>query len=204
MILNRTAALLRANLLPVMAAMIVLTILGMAADLQWTDSGGQFLVSAATLAMQFWLTVMALDALGLRTTAAKRFPTFFILGIATSLGILLGVVLLVLPGIYLLVRWSIAVPAVIAADHRFTEAIAYSWRETEGHFWPILLAFIAIYGVAAAGAVAGVIMETEVDRFGGTLLFELSINSGFVVGWHAAVAIYAETLRDRLHADVFA
>ena len=203
-ILSRTSDLLRANWLPALAAMILLTALGLAADLEWTGAGGQFLLSVGTMVMQFWLTSSALDSLGLRTVTATRFPAFFLVSIVTSLGVLIGVVLLVLPGIFLLGRWSIAAPAVIAADRRFAEAIDYSWRETSPHFWPILVALALVYGAAAAGAFTGIYLESGEAHYAGTLIFELSLNAGFIAGWHAAVAIYAETTRDNRHAEVFA
>jgi hypothetical protein len=169
----------------------------------WLSGGGEFLVNVAYLALQFWLTVGVLQSLGLGMSSGSRFPAFFLVGLVTTLGILVGLVLLVIPGIFLFVRWSIASVAVIATDDRVSEAMHYSWQETERHFWPILIAFLVIYSAAAAGAVAGYMLEQQAPLYVGTILFEISINGGLIAGWHAAVAVYAETRRQSRYAEVF-
>jgi uncharacterized membrane protein len=64
----------------------------------------------------------------------------------TNIGILLGFVFLIVPGIILLVRWSISVPYVISDDQiGVIEAIQRSWEETGDAFWPILLTLLIFY-----------------------------------------------------------
>jgi hypothetical protein len=204
LILNRTLDLLRLNGLRAAFAMALLTSLGISMDLGWvTNAGAGFLINAAALGLQFWVTAAVLESLGLRISSGPRFPAFFLLGIVTSLGILLGVVLLVLPGIFLFVRWSIATPAVIATNDRLSDAMSYSWRETEPNSWPILLAFVVIYGAAAAGVAVGFLLEQQTTPYG-TILLEVSLNGGLIAGWHAGVAIYAETQHKSRYSEVFA
>jgi hypothetical protein len=203
LILDRTFALLRQNAARPAVAVIAMTVPAVAADLGWGGDGLFFLVNVVTFVAQYWLTAALLDELGLRETSRARFPAFFWLGILSGLGIILGVILLVIPGVILMVRWSIAGPAVIATDGSAVEAMSYSWRETVGHFWPILAAFLTIWAATAAGVAAGYLLEWNGMTEVGAPLFELSLNVGLIVGWHAATAIYAETRRESRYTEVF-
>lgn len=60
-------------------------------------------------------------------------PTFLAVLLA-GLGIALGLVLLILPGIYVAVRWYFVAQAVVIDNARSTEALRASWRLTDG-FW---------------------------------------------------------------------
>src|SRR4030095_4596632 len=104
---RRTVGLLGENFLRVAVAMAVMTAVGTAADVQ-AGSGLVFLAHVRTRALQYWVTASLLDDLGMRLAGKARFPAFFVLGLVTGLGILAGLVLLVVPGIVLLVRWSLA------------------------------------------------------------------------------------------------
>jgi hypothetical protein len=203
-IIGRTLDLLRQNAVRAIIAMAAMTVPAVAIDLGWGGLGAQFLLSVISLVMQYWLTASLLDDLGLRSTSGPRFPAFFLLGIVTGLGILLGMILLIIPGILLFVRWSISVPAVVAGDERVFDAIGFSWRETESHFWPILAAFLVIYGAAAAGAAAGYVLELQAFAEVGATILELSVSLGLIAGWHAAVAIYVESRRESRYSEVFA
>jgi hypothetical protein len=204
-LLRQTFGLMRGNAILVLVALATMAALGIAYDL---GVGGEALYLPLTilnLVMQYWLTVTLLDRLGLRVAHRPRFPAFVLLGIITTLGIILGLILLIVPGIVLAVRWSAATPAVIAREDRVFDAIAYSWRETDGGFWPIFVTHLVVYaplavamlGLAAIEASGSILLPA-------TILVELALNGSLIAGWHAGVAIYAATEPQLAVTEVFA
>ena len=202
-IIGRTTELLRTNALRVAVAIASTSFLGFAVDLGWIGLDAQFLLTALTIVLQFWITASLLDDLGLRKATRRRFGAFFLLGIVTGLGLIIGFLFLIIPGVILLVRWSVSVPAVVANDDGFAEAMAYSWSVTQPLFWPILRAFIIIYGPAALAAGAGYIIQTDGGAELGAAIIELSINASVIAGWHMAIAVYVAQQPDPRFSEIF-
>jgi len=201
---RRTVDLLRVNFLRVAVAFVAMTAVGTAADVQ-AGSGLFFLANVVVLVMQYWLTATLLDDLGLRLSGKARFPAFFVLGLVTGLGILVGLVLLIVPGIVLIVRWSIAVPAVISGEQGTMDSVAYSWRQTEGKYWSILATFLVLYAPGLAVAVGSYAFPSPPSFIlPATIISELAMNAAFIAGWHGAIAIYVETRRGTGVSEVFA
>jgi len=204
-LLRRIAELLRGNAIRAAVALVAMTALGLLSDMSESGRGAFFLVSIATLVLQYWLTVSLLDRQDLRLAQGPRFAPYFFLGIVTSLAIALGLVLLVIPGIVLMVRWSIATPAVIADEVGITDAIGYSWRETEGHFWPILGTLLVVYSPYVASLLAFYLSDTNQEwQLPALFGAELALNISLIAGWHAGVAIFAETRPRPGISEVFA
>ncbi len=97
-----------------------------------------------------------------RSSLPRTWPVFVTVLTATLAGIL-GCALLVVPGIYILTRWSVA-PVVAAAEgKRVTAALCRSSALTAGHFWHVLgTVLLALVLIAAAifsvGDLGGVIL----------------------------------------------
>jgi hypothetical protein len=70
------------------------------------------------------------------------------LAILLGLGVMIGFVLLIVPGVILLVMWSVAVPAKVVEKIGVMEALSRSDDLTWGRRWPIFGLFL-IYAVAA-------------------------------------------------------
>jgi len=76
--------------------------------------------------------------------------------ILLGLGVWLGCLLLVIPGIMLAVRWYIAVPVCVVERLGGTSALGRSAELTKGHRWKIFgLMLIVGFGGGIAGAVLG-------------------------------------------------
>jgi hypothetical protein len=76
-----------------------------------------------------------------------RLPALIAAGILAGLGIVFGLILLIIPGLYLLTRWSL-IPAVIVIEKRSAgESFDRSWELTRGYGWTVfgslLVSFIA-------------------------------------------------------------
>ena len=90
------------------------------------------------------------------------FRLFFpVLGVSlvVFLGVLLGLIALVIPGLMLLTAWLVAVPAVAIEREGVREGLARSTELTRGHRWPIF-GLIAIFCIGAA-IVGGAIRHAE-------------------------------------------
>jgi hypothetical protein len=118
--------------------------------------------------------IVSENYMGGRLTAGEAFSRaapfagrLIMLGIATSLVVVLGFLLLIIPGLILLSGLALATPAmVIESLPTATGAMGRSWSLTRDHRGKILsalfvvgllmyLPFIALGGLAAAGAVGG-------------------------------------------------
>lgn len=74
-----------------------------------------------------------------------RIWAYFGLTIVTGFGMIFGLVLLIVPGLILAVRWSAASSFLIARRAGVIEAMAASWDVTRGHGWPIFLAGLVCF-----------------------------------------------------------
>jgi hypothetical protein len=78
-------------------------------------------------------------------------------GVLTGVGVGIGVLLLVIPGLVLLTRWSLLVPVIVVEGRPLREAFERSTRLVRGHGWPVfgvivstVLVSFVIAGVAQA------------------------------------------------------
>jgi hypothetical protein len=71
-----------------------------------------------------------------------------------TLVVLGGLILVILPGVYFLVRFHFGVPAVVLEKERGRDALRRSWRLTQGAFWR-LFGILLVTGILA-GIVAAV------------------------------------------------
>ena len=103
-----------------------------------------------------WLLAQLLAARGRWQAGPSRFWPYVGMTILSALGTVLGLVLLIVPGIILLIRWSAASGYVIGERRGVTESLGKSWEATKGHSWPILGAAVVLFlGVVVAGGIVG-------------------------------------------------
>ena len=76
----------------------------------------------------------------------------------------LGLVLLILPGIYLAIRLSLAFPAIVIDDENAFDGLATSWNVAEGNLLKLLgislLAFVVIFSTTLVVAIFGTLFES--------------------------------------------
>lgn len=130
-----------------------------------------------------------------------------------AVGVGLGLLLLVVPGVFLAIRLIAVVPAVVVEGHRTTAALDRSWRLTEGSWWRALgtVLVVNLVGLIAtapivvaaasaaessdaqwptlAGSIVGQVLTVPLTAIGITLLFgDLRARKAARDGDHAAVA----------------
>jgi hypothetical protein len=67
-----------------------------------------------------------------------RLPALIVAGILAALGIVLGLVLLIVPGLYLLSRWAVITPAIVLEKRSAGESFARSSELTAGNRLKVL------------------------------------------------------------------
>ena len=199
-------ALLRRNRWRIIVALVVMVGGGTLVDLTAADVNfGNFFFSVAALIFQFWLTARLLDDLAQRADGAGGFGALFVVGLISQLGILLGLLLLVIPGLILAVRWFIAVPVALSGGMGAIDALKQSWRLTEGHFWPILALLALIYLPMMVAAFGGGLLSEQQSPFLGTIVLNAGVALALMIGWHAAIALFLALQTDeRSLEEVFA
>lgn len=85
--------------------------------------------------------------------ALQLWPMYALLTGLSALLLMCGLALLVIPGVWLMVRISFAEFLLVLHGRPPLEALRESFRLTEGHFWPILLCMLCVmlplWGVSA-------------------------------------------------------
>lgn len=167
------------GLVPAVSAMYVMlnTAASVSSDIPGLEGVGTMTSSIVGLALGYVLVASMVVAGGLVDQKKAGFLPYFGMGILTSLGIGLGLIFLIVPGIFLLVRWTAAYGFLFAEGEGVTKSMTSSYHLTEGSFWPLLGA-IVIPSVLAIGAVAAMIFWTGDE---GQILLPASIAANLAI-----------------------
>lgn len=116
----------------------------------------------------------------------------FGLSLIAGLGIIVGLFALLIPGLVLLARWSVSLPALVARDEGVTSSLQISWDLTEGRFWLCFLSVILAWMPAIIGIGVIVLGYDLFSIFVGNVLVESVISISMLLSWFVAVALYKE------------
>ena len=144
-----------------------------------------------------------------------RFCSVLLISILVGLAVLVGLLLFVIPGIFLAVMFSVAIPALVVENRRGTDAMSRSWNLVKGHFWHALgLIVLAFIIAAVVGGIIGAIGGAISDNWFVTWIFS-SIAQIIVAPFTALVSVLlyldlrartesltADTLRGELNRAV--
>ena len=144
-----------------------------------------------------------------------RFGSVLLISILVGLAVLVGLLLFVIPGIFLAVMFSVAIPALVVENRRGTDAMSRSWNLVKGHFWHALgLIVLAFIIAAVVGGIIGAIGGAISDNWFVTWIFS-SIAQIIVAPFTALVSVLlyldlrartesltADTLRGELNRAV--
>lgn len=79
-------------------------------------------------------------------------------GILFGLGVALGLVLLIVPGLILLTFWSVGAPAIVIERKGVFEAFGRSWQLVRGEAWSVFATIVVVFLIVIAiGIVLGLI-----------------------------------------------
>lgn len=204
-LLGETARLLRMNVGLALLALGVMTLLSVAADL-YPDFVGLSLLGSiiVTLVLQYEISSAILIHYDLIDGRTGRLAALLGLNFLSGIAILFGLIVLIVPGAYLFVRWSAAAPALIAEDAGILESLSRSAEAVEGRFRHVFAAILVVWTPSLAAGFAAVLVVPEEELLIASLALNLPLNLSLIAGWHLAVAIYAGRQDDRNLAEVFA
>ncbi|MGK6318529.1 glycerophosphoryl diester phosphodiesterase membrane domain-containing protein [Sphingomonas sp. DT-204] len=191
---------------PVAAIVVLLTAAGVLIDMlipnDTAAAAANFGFSIAATVAESWLTLRMLEATpGYDARESRpRVVGLIVLGIPVTLAVGAGLLLLVLPGLYLAARWIAAAPILIGEDTGVGEAMGRSWRLTQ-RAAPAIAACFAL--MAAPLALAFVVIAMTLDQpltAGWSLLFNLLFVLTLAGEWVLGIAAYL-LLRESPAAD---
>ena len=116
----------------------------------------QLVTSVVSVIASYLLLAHFLERRGRLASRETRIWAYIGMGILSGLGTIVGFILLIVPGVILILRWSAASGFLIGARKGVVESLSASWEATRGHSWPILGAGLVLFLlVIVAGVVVG-------------------------------------------------
>jgi hypothetical protein len=189
----------------VLAWLLVLAAIGSAIDVLGVDQRADVFYSVTATFAQFLLTSMLLMKAGRHDAWGKpgRAASFVGVCIVSGLVIMLGLFLLVLPGLYMAARWMLVCPLVIGRGMTMGEALRESWERTAGHVMPLMAALAAVF-VSGFGGFA-VVTWFAYPAYGPVsplpaVSANLLVSGALVLGWCVAVGAYLALAPDQSRA----
>lgn len=82
-----------------------------------------------------------------------RLPALIVAGVLAGLGIGIGLLLLIVPGLFLLTRWALITPSIVIERRSAGESFTRSWELVKGASWSMLgliLVTVILAGIASA------------------------------------------------------
>ena len=127
--------------------------------------------------------------------------TLVVTGIVAGIGILIGFILLVVPGLFLLTIWSLAAPVVVVERKGVTDALGRSRDLVRGHGWQVFAVIIVLLllNVVLGGVVQALLTAVNDDVLGYSVA---NLVTSVLIGPLSALAaavLYFELLR--LHGE---
>lgn len=179
---------------------------GFVIDQNDTLASGLFELFAAIIGIVagYMLLKRYLAGQGRQRTEANRFWPYLGTAILSGLGIGLGIILLIVPGIFLMVRWSASSGFVVGRGEGVIDSLKASWEATKGHGWGIFLAALVLFigGVVIAGIIGNVLVLINVT-LGGVVSSFIEAAFGAVL-MALGIGIYTLVADDaRQTAEVF-
>jgi hypothetical protein len=89
-----------------------------------------------------------------------RFWSVLLVSVLVGLAIIGGLILFIIPGIYIGVRLAVSIEALVVEGRRGTEAMGRSWELVGGHWWH------AFFTLLVAGLLTGVVNAVITAPFG--------------------------------------
>jgi hypothetical protein len=116
---------------------------------------GMFLLQAALVkAVQDVRDGRADLSLGQTVSAVMPFiGTVAVASILASIGIGIGFVLVIVPGLILLTFWSLIVPEIVIGGAGALEAFGRSWRTVRGYAWSVFGTYILVFLILIVGEI---------------------------------------------------
>jgi len=122
--------------------------------------------------------------------------------ILVGLGVAVGIILLIIPGLFFAARWSIAQQLLIGRGRGATEAMSESWERTKGYEVPIILAGLVMLALFIGAAIAVAVMLPN-DGLFAIVISQLANHTASVIMAAMGVALFGLLAGTEDVAEVF-
>ena len=177
-ILREAVRLITASPLAVLLYLALLIGAGTLVDTRNLGSGADFAMLVVDIGATFALTmILIVEGVPGGRQGGNGFGTYFGLSFLTGFAIGLGLLALVVPGLYLWARWAPAYGYALAEGMDVSTAMSASWEATRGRTFPILFAMLVPFAVTIAGTLIFLLLIDQV----GTVEWPLSLGANGLV-----------------------
>ncbi len=114
--------------------------------------------------------------------AARKLPGVIGLAILVGLSCMIGFILLIVPGIILLVKFSLALPIYVLEDVSVFTAISHSFKMTKGNAWNIFgIVLVISIVVSLVGWIASILSVLPVMLTSSIVLYYIGLMIGTLI-----------------------
>ena len=195
-IIDKALAVLERSAMPALIFLVTLTAVNCVIDYFTWDAAplSQLAVTPLRIVIGVFFSYNLLKVMIARTGLRSRgegdvFLTYFGLTILYGLAVVVGLILLVIPALFLMARWSLAQPLVVARGDGVMKAFGQSWERTSGNDFPILIAVLVLVMIPTAISIAAGLMF-EKGALTGMLVGQTAQSLASLLGLSMGVALY--------------
>ena len=197
----------------VLAYIVVTTALYSAADILMVEDGVYFLISIVGWALGYLLLRYLMRASAAPGEAPlSGFFGYFALGLVSGVVIIAGLILLIIPGLYLILRWLPAYARLYVHGNGVVPALRWSWQETRALqkplalalIWPLLFLALSLLGFFAVeiGWIASGESASQAVSSSDIVLVVVNLLSGVSAAWTQVLGIAVYRMIERGEPDL--
>lgn len=143
-----------------------------------------FIIELVAMIVFYGLLSRMVTQSGLAAQGLKNgFGIYLGIAILSGIGIVFGLILLIIPGIVLSIRWSAVYGYAMVESDGVSDALGASWDATRPHFWPIFAAMLLPFALGLISI--GILAYPELAEPAGQALGR--VDDG-VVSWPVSIA----------------
>lgn len=155
---------------------------------QVSETGGSFVATLVGVVVQY---LFLQKVLGAHDAGEKpRYGSMFGANLLSGLGIVIGLIALVVPGLFLAARWTLSPAFIVADGSKATESLSQSWRATAECWVPIMLGYLIFYVPFIALILGAEIAADAAPKFASSAATNLGYGFSNVALWILVSATY--------------